>query len=460
MEPLHQPSRAPHQPPAHFPKPSPPYVFKEYEVKCPETFAWYQGYIKDLVVENGVKKLKVQFPDDWKEEQIINLEDIRPAPDFMAQKNWVARLHENCEAQAKSAPHEPYGWWGCKIQSAKEGLYLINFTGWGDIHNEILGPDMLRPANTNPNLSKHAPSLHSERVPIPKELHDYARTHTNELCRFVRLLPNILHFGFETESGSALIIGDKESLRRAKQLLIRRIDDKRDIYNLERAAQQKKAKLEEKAKKFNNAHVEKWTIQNRDLIKYVFGRSGKNIKKAKEIDGVIEIQVQDKDGAPATVSIYAELGKEEAAWKAREQLEIILATFPVPASCMGAIIGQKGQTIAEITQKSEVIRIKSWDKWTQERGNQHAGETPESFYDQNSPDALPHPWGDEPLEYFVIIGKKSCVLTARLMIEQKAQHKLEQDKVLNESRELDIELDKMQGTRGGNRRGPRGRGRG
>merc|ERR550534_2843059 len=107
---------------------------------------------------------------------------------------------------------------------------------------------------------------------------------------------------------------------------------------------------------------------NKDLIKYVFGRQGKNIKQAMAIDGIIDIKVHDDQPGPATVKIYAKNDRAEAAKEARDILEIVLATCPVPANCMGAIIGQKGQTIAEIQRDSAVIRIKSWKKWLAERG--------------------------------------------------------------------------------------------
>jgi len=434
-----------------------PWVFRAYEVKCQETYAWYEGYIQDIIVdEDGKKKLKVKFPDDWKEEQICNLEHVRPsiAPETYA--DWVGSIGEAVEAQARSAPNEPYGWWACKIQTARDSVYLIQFSGWGEMYDEVLGRDMLRPMNTNENLTKYRDDLGSIRLDVPEELNDYAKNNPHKVVEYISRLKDIIHFHFDPETNQALIIGSKRQLRSAEQLLNQHIALRTELQKLEISVQDSQAALEEKVKQYKNSIIEKWTIQDRELIKYVFGKSGKNIKQAKALKGIIDIQVEDENSEPPTVTIYAELGHEDAVKEARDLLEIVIVTTPVPSSSIGAIIGARGQTIAEIQSSAEVIRIKTWDKWLEERsGEEMEAGFPEDFCPQED-QSLAKEWENERIEYFAIIGKKQPCELARFLIAAQVQHRMNTERVRQQGRSIDAEIQKYDKANNGRgrRRGP------
>jgi len=443
------------QPTTPRPPSNPQYVFKPYEVKCPETFAWYTGYVKDLVEEDGKKKLKIKFPQDWKEEQIFNLEDVRPAPNPDDAGTWQPVRGEFCEAQARSAQDEPYGWWGCKIQSQKGGFYLIEFTGWEDLHNEVFGKEMLRPQNPHESLQKYSDVIHAIRVPVPTELHNLAKKHTKKLVGFISKLKNIFHFDYDAQTSEALIIGAKGDLKSAKQLLIQSMGLSQELLKLETVHNEKQAALEEKEKQYQNAIIEKWTIQDKTLIKYVCGKLGRNIKQAKSLKGVLDIKIADKDGTPPTVTIYAEPGKEDVVKKARSQLEICIVTTPVPGSCMGAIIGAKGTTITDIQNKSEVIRIQSWEKWAEERSQDYKDANPKDFCSPIDLEIAAE-WENERVEYFAIIGKKSPCELASLLIAELVQYKMETDRLHNIRGEIDQKLQQYDNRRAGAPSGGRG----
>merc|ERR1719320_1491449 len=166
----------------------------------------------------------------------------------------------------------------------------------------------------------------------------------------------------------------------------------------------------------------------------------------------------------AMVTIYAELGQEEAAKKSRDMLEIVIVTTPVPSSCMGAVIGTRGQTIGEIQSNSEVIRIKTWDKWLEER----SGESQNPWeYCPDEDQKLLSDWLDERIEYFAIIGRKQQCELARFMIAQRVQYKMDTERMRQQGRSIDAEIQKYdmrrpgQGTNGrGRRRGAAGSRRG
>jgi len=434
------------------------WVFKSYEVKCQETYAWYEGYIEDIVVEDGKKKLKVKFPEDWKEEQICSLEHVRPAVAPESYVDWVGSIGEDVEAQARSAPHEPYGWWSCKIRTARDSVYLIQFSGWGEMYDEVLGRNMLRPMNTNETLAKYQDELSSIRLDIPEELNSYAKNNPHKLVEYISRLKDIIHFHFDPETNTALIIGAKGKLRSAEILLNQNIALRIELQKLEMSVQNSRSALEDKVKQYKNSIVEKWTIQDRELIKYVFGKSGRNIKQAKALEGIIDIQVEDNDSEPATVTIYAELGQEEAVTKARDLLEIVIVTTPVPSSSIGAIIGARGQTIADIQSRAEVIRIKTWDKWLEERsGEEMEAGIPDDFCpkeDQNQE------WENERIEYFAIIGRKQPCELARFLIKAQVQHRMDTERVRQQGRSIDAEIQKYDNKTGngrGRRRTPNSR---
>ena len=70
-----------------------------YEVKCDETFAYYEGYVFDLVEEkdpNKEPKLRVAYP--WKEDQLVPVNYVRPlAPPV--EPNWKPQQGDHVEVE-------------------------------------------------------------------------------------------------------------------------------------------------------------------------------------------------------------------------------------------------------------------------------------------------------------------------------------------------------------------------
>jgi len=103
-----------------------------------------QAFLKDY---NNVDQVLVGYPNAWKADEWVLLENVRnAAPEFdPASFNPVAG--DVVEAQAKSSDDEPYSWWKATVKTVRGEFYMISYSSWEDEFNEILERDMLRPFN-------------------------------------------------------------------------------------------------------------------------------------------------------------------------------------------------------------------------------------------------------------------------------------------------------------------------
>jgi len=446
-----------------------PYVFKPYEVKCQETFAWYPGRIIDLVENTDgeeAKRLRVGYDGDWKEPSIVTLDDVRPAPRPRDLNAWEPENLEPTEAQAKAEQTEPFGWWPCVVQTSKDGYYLINFDGWGDVHNEILSKDMLRPRNISKSLKYYSRSIGRRIVKVNTKLRDWAASEPGQLYEYLRKMKTILLCSFDKEKCEVLIIGDKNQLPKAEKLLANTLEHKINLLSLETKMREKDDELKKEKEKFSGAVVEEFEIPDDMLIKYVFGKRGANIRKAKRILGIIQIKVDDSK-KPTRCTIYAKAGCEDAAQMARDTLEIFMKCMPVPEDCMGSIIGTRGASIKKIEDDSGVMYIRGWSKFC-EQNDRDEVDLPK---DDPEDHELLADIGQARKKYLVIIGTASAVEFAKCMIRQKITFKRQQQSFYRHKIEIERRLNDIRGrefTRGqsnqfgdsGDRGGPRSNSRG
>eukprot|EP01084_Bolivina_argentea_P045077 82976_1 len=88
----------------------------EYEVKCPETWAWYTGYVHDY--NKSQNKLYIKYPNDWKEGEWLDVSSVRYKYDIHLVNGtlWRPTFNEEVECKARAEEREPYGWWPCKAK--------------------------------------------------------------------------------------------------------------------------------------------------------------------------------------------------------------------------------------------------------------------------------------------------------------------------------------------------------
>ena len=91
------------------------YYGSEYEIKCNDTWAYYNGYVIDYSESDG--KLSVIYPNGSKGMQKVNVRDVRKIPALPNYNKWRPKVGDTIECKAKTDTHDPFGWWRCKVVS-------------------------------------------------------------------------------------------------------------------------------------------------------------------------------------------------------------------------------------------------------------------------------------------------------------------------------------------------------
>eukprot|EP01083_Nonionella_stella_P195846 721026_1 len=211
-----------------------------YEVKCDETFAYYEGYVYDY--DEDEKKLRVSYP--WKADQTVPVNYVRPlAP--IVEANWKPKQGDHVECQAKAEESEPYGWWDCIIKTVRDNLYLITYEGW-DNHHEVLQHNMLRPYNDQEafeddnGIIREFLNISRERINEfkatgdlssmnmdPAQYNDAQRT-VSQLRRIAHQT-HLIHMNFSPSTEKLILIGKRQNVYDAK-MLIKFVWDLRQLY--------------------------------------------------------------------------------------------------------------------------------------------------------------------------------------------------------------------------------------
>jgi len=119
----------------------------ECEVKCPETWAWYQGYVTDYSESSG--HVQVRYPNDWKQPEEVDSRMVRQKY-TQPLDEWDPQLNEEVECKARAEVFEPHGWWLSTIQNisvsegANDTLYTVSFVGWGDTEIDTVSRSFIR----------------------------------------------------------------------------------------------------------------------------------------------------------------------------------------------------------------------------------------------------------------------------------------------------------------------------
>jgi len=460
-----------------------------YEVKCDETFAYYDGYVYDF--DEKEQKLKVAY--SWKDDQLVPVNYVRPltAP---IPSDWKPKPGDHAECQAKAEESEPYGWWECIIKTVRDNLYLINYEGWEN-HQEVLQHAMLRPYNNQEpfediDIVRDSIELTEDQIQDFKSAADLSNQ--KSLTSFMNNASNSMMFGDEDDDGdnptarsdmqqlrriaeqtglihlnfnpvqeALVLIGNREAVRDAR-MLITYLWSLRNYYR----EQEKKAKEEEGRRQDEYdalSQCEQVRFEfHASLTKYVIGTKGANIEKAKDIDGVRHIWVRKVDDATSECLILAT--DKEAAHEARCILEMeqTFELIPKDPNLKKELIGKDGENIRQLEERSNVIKISTLRNLQQLRMRQQAQQPQrarmggggmdfnQSFIDDRECE-------DPNFQKLIIIGPKSSVDIAKNFIQMEVSTIQQKSEFLDRKRSAQQERNYGGG---GGERGPGGGGGG
>ena len=142
-----------------------------------------------------------------------------------------------------------------------------------------------------------------------------------------------------------------------------------------------------------------------NLMGLAIGAHGTNITQARNVPGVLSIDIMDN---PTAFTVRTQ--DLEALHKARSMLEFAEKVIDIPRSLVGKSIGRNGRVIQEIVDKSGVVRVKI-------EGDQE---------------------NELPREYvpFVFVGTLESVQNAQILLEYHINHLQEVEKIRKENSEL------------------------
>jgi fragile X mental retardation protein len=292
------------------------------------------------------------------------------------------------------------------VTKEKGDFYVIEYLGWESKYTEIVERERLRPVNSMPPLSRN--HFCSCSFDIPDDLLDACRDETLHRDFIGVLGPVSIHVD-DANKQLVVLSTDPEAITRAEtvgDLHMKSISRK---LNIRQRTDEARTKLESTHLTSDNENsiVESFHVKA-DFVGLAIGTRGANINEARQLDGIIAIELDERN---CVFTIYAET--REAAKQARGMLEYFEDTILVPTDFAGHVIGRNGRVIQDIVDRSGVVRL--------------------NIDNQHKQDQVP----------FCFIGSKKSIEKARLMVNYHIANTKELDSLRGEQYALDQQLRSM-----------------
>lgn len=316
--------------------------------------AWLGGAsIVDIEPNSIPQTVIVSFADCASEKYEVANVRLAPAKKEI-QESVEFKIGDLVDLRRPQQPQNGRGpvWIAATVSAIKGDFYVCDFVldSEAQITKDVVGVTDLRRANPNGPFS--ISNLFRTTIELPPELHDFCRIRPDEHKDLQRACEAI---SVKYDNGKLIIVSGKEVGTRVEML---------KEFHIRNLIQ--KSKLAEKVNDLNTtlertriiaeSISEKFQVDS-DLLKYVLGQKGVNIQRARQVKGVIQINIDDrKDNRRATISIYAET--EDAAKQARQILEFSEDHYLCPIKLVGRIIGQQGKSIQDIVDMSNILKAK------------------------------------------------------------------------------------------------------
>uniref|UniRef100_A0A7E4VDA6 KH domain-containing protein n=1 Tax=Panagrellus redivivus TaxID=6233 RepID=A0A7E4VDA6_PANRE len=242
-----------------------------------------------------------------------------------------------------------------EVKDIRKDLLVIECIE-GPLKGDVISAGECRPAGQTTSFS-----FKSTVIELSSEFVE----HSEEVCQAVmEAIPKSLAQVDISGKNIQVFAPDTKSINRLNVIVDTLLSQVKQKASLRQKQEDIAKRLEEST--VRNKVVIEFTVCA-DLMGLAIGAGGANIKAARDIEGVVNVILDEKDDYH-TFKVIAD--SEEAAEAARGLLEFITDCVKVPADMVGKIIGKSGRTIQEIVDKSGVIRVQIGESVHDELGNE------------------------------------------------------------------------------------------